>query len=191
MVWRSGAASCGVLGRTGALCVAAAVKVRDAPQFRHCWAVGATGWVTNNLNTLLAGIHRDLPCTWYCIAAVFWGVSYERGQHTGSSLCPCVSPTTNQVMYTWYVYGYPLSQCTPQLGRVSLTLHRVPVFEKVAQSILTYVLFVCVVSFKNLLCTKKRLDMTFFLSQTSTFQLLDKPWSQVSSLLPPGSCLQY
>ena len=23
---------------------------------------------------------------------------------------------------------------------------------------------------------------------TSTFQLLDKPWSQVSSRLPPGSC---
>ena len=30
----------------------------------------------------------------------------------------------------------------------------------------------------------------FFL-HTSTFQLLDKPWSQVSSLLPPGSCLQF
>ena len=29
-----------------------------------------------------------------------------------------------------------------------------------------------------------------FFSHTSTFQLLDKPWSQVSSLLPPGSCLQ-
>ena len=28
--------------------------------------------------------------------------------------------------------------------------------------------------------------------QTPTFQLLDKrPWSQVSSLLPPGSCLQF
>ena len=26
---------------------------------------------------------------------------------------------------------------------------------------------------------------------TSTFQLLDKPWSQVSSLLPPGSCLPF
>ena len=24
-----------------------------------------------------------------------------------------------------------------------------------------------------------------------TFHLLDKPWSQVSSLLPPGSCLQF
>ena len=31
----------------------------------------------------------------------------------------------------------------------------------------------------------------FFLTLTSTFQLLDKPWSQVSSLLPPGSCLQF
>ena len=31
----------------------------------------------------------------------------------------------------------------------------------------------------------------FFFSHTSTFQLLDKPWSQVSSLLPPGSCLQF
>ena len=30
----------------------------------------------------------------------------------------------------------------------------------------------------------------FFLSHTSTFQLLEKPWSQVSSL-PPGSCLQF
>ena len=31
----------------------------------------------------------------------------------------------------------------------------------------------------------------FFFSHTSTFQLLDKPWSQVSSLLPPSSCLQF
>ena len=31
----------------------------------------------------------------------------------------------------------------------------------------------------------------FFFFHTSTFQLLDKPWSQVSSLLPPGSCLQF
>ena len=31
----------------------------------------------------------------------------------------------------------------------------------------------------------------FFFSHTSTFQLLDDPWSQVSSLLPPGSCLQF
>ena len=30
-----------------------------------------------------------------------------------------------------------------------------------------------------------------FFSHASTFQLLDKPWSQVSSLLPPGSCLQF
>ena len=30
----------------------------------------------------------------------------------------------------------------------------------------------------------------FFFSDTSTFQLLDKPWSQVSSLLSPGSYLQ-
>ena len=28
-------------------------------------------------------------------------------------------------------------------------------------------------------------------SRTSTFQPLDKPWSQASSLLPPGSCLQF
>ena len=28
-------------------------------------------------------------------------------------------------------------------------------------------------------------------SHTSTFQLLGKPWSQVSSRLPPGSCLQF
>ena len=31
----------------------------------------------------------------------------------------------------------------------------------------------------------------FFFSNTSTFQLLNKPWSRVSSLLPPGSCLQF
>ena len=31
----------------------------------------------------------------------------------------------------------------------------------------------------------------YFFSHTLTFQLLDKPWSQVSSLLPPGSCLQF
>ena len=31
----------------------------------------------------------------------------------------------------------------------------------------------------------------FFFSCTSTFQLLDKPWSQMSSLLPPGSCLPF
>ena len=30
----------------------------------------------------------------------------------------------------------------------------------------------------------------FFFSHTSTFQLLDQPWSQDSSLLPPGSWLQ-
>ena len=31
----------------------------------------------------------------------------------------------------------------------------------------------------------------FFSSHTYTFQLMDKPWSRVSSLLPPGSCLQF
>ena len=30
-----------------------------------------------------------------------------------------------------------------------------------------------------------------FFSHAFTFQLLGKPWSQVSSLSPPGSCLQY
>ena len=39
-------------------------------------------------------------------------------------------------------------------------------------------------------CTTQPVVVYFF-SQTSTFQLLDKPWSQVSSLLPPGSCLQF
>ena len=35
-------------------------------------------------------------------------------------------------------------------------------------------------------------DLTpLFLSHTCTCQLLDKPWSQVSSLLPPGSCLEF
>ena len=31
----------------------------------------------------------------------------------------------------------------------------------------------------------------FFRLHTSTFQLLDKPWSHVSSVLPPGCCLQF
>ena len=31
----------------------------------------------------------------------------------------------------------------------------------------------------------------FYFSHTSTLQPLDKPWSQVSSLVPPGSCLQF
>ena len=31
----------------------------------------------------------------------------------------------------------------------------------------------------------------FFFPHTFAFQLLDKPWSQVSSLLPPGFCLQF
>ena len=30
----------------------------------------------------------------------------------------------------------------------------------------------------------------YFFSHTFTFQYLDKPWSQMSSLLPPGSCFQ-
>ena len=30
-----------------------------------------------------------------------------------------------------------------------------------------------------------------FLQRTFTFQLLDELWSQVSSLLPPGTCLQF
>ena len=54
--WAIGRGVLRCLGTQGRLCVAAAVKVRDAPQFRHCWAVDATGWVTNNLNTLLAGV---------------------------------------------------------------------------------------------------------------------------------------
>ena len=33
--------------------------------------------------------------------------------------------------------------------------------------------------------------LLFFFPHTLTFQLLDKPWQQVSSLLPPGSCLQF
>ena len=31
----------------------------------------------------------------------------------------------------------------------------------------------------------------FFFLHTSTLQVLDKPWSQVSPLPPPGSCLQF
>ena len=52
------------------LCVAAAITVRDAPQLRRCWAVSATGWVTNNLNTLLAGVRRDLRCNAFPL--IFW-----------------------------------------------------------------------------------------------------------------------
>ena len=36
-----------------------------------------------------------------------------------------------------------------------------------------------------------RLFFSFFFCLTFTFQLLDKLWSQVSSLLPPGTCLQF
>ena len=37
-----------------------------------------------------------------------------------------------------------------------------------------------------------RKDFYFYIfSSTSTFQLLDEPWSRVSSLLPPGSCLHF
>ena len=34
------------------------------------------------------------------------------------------------------------------------------------------------------------LDQTFFLSRTSTFKLLDSPWSRVSSLVLFGFCFQ-
>ena len=40
---------------------------------------------------------------------------------------------------------------------------------------------------KDGLCT----TFFFFAHFYYTFQFLDKPWSQVSSLLPPGSCLQF
>ena len=39
--------------------------------------------------------------------------------------------------------------------------------------------------------SERHLFFFSFFSHTSTFQLLDKPWSQVSSLCPPGSCLQF
>ena len=35
------------------------------------------------------------------------------------------------------------------------------------------------------------LNTTFFFTHASTFQLLDKLWSQVSSLLRSGSCLKF
>ena len=35
------------------------------------------------------------------------------------------------------------------------------------------------------------MSVCLFFSHTSTSQLLDKPWSQLSSLPPPGSCLQF
>ena len=37
----------------------------------------------------------------------------------------------------------------------------------------------------------ERRTFFFFFFSHFTFQLLDKPWSQVSSLLPPGACLQF
>ena len=37
----------------------------------------------------------------------------------------------------------------------------------------------------------RHLFFLFFFCLTFTFQLLDKLWSQVSSLLPPGTCLQF
>ena len=40
----------------------------------------------------------------------------------------------------------------------------------------------------NSACT---LQPFFFFPHVSTFHLLDKPWSQVSSLLPPGCCLHF
>ena len=39
--------------------------------------------------------------------------------------------------------------------------------------------------------SQKRYFFFFFFSHTFTLQLLNKPWSQVSSLLRPGSCLQF
>ena len=39
--------------------------------------------------------------------------------------------------------------------------------------------------------TKLKYDIFFFFPHTFTFQLLHKSCSQVSSLFPPGSCLQF
>ena len=44
---------------------------------------------------------------------------------------------------------------------------------------------------KNIFFFFSSFFLFFFLFHTSTFQLLDRPWSQVSSLLAPGSCLQF
>ena len=76
---------------------------RRSAVLRHCWAVGATGWVTNNLliNTLLARVHQDLPCT-SCIASDFLGVKYgshlvPAGSMGGSrASTPSSSPTKTQ-----------------------------------------------------------------------------------------------
>ena len=40
-------------------------------------------------------------------------------------------------------------------------------------------------------CFMQKNIIFIYCFHTSTFQLLDKPWSQVSSVLPPGSCLQF
>ena len=49
----------------------------------------------------------------------------------------------------------------------------------------------CELASRSTLPWKTQGRLFLFFSRTSTFQLLDKPWPQVSSLLPPGSNLQF
>ena len=49
----------------------------------------------------------------------------------------------------------------------------------------------CTVICTRYVCIYTWYIYVFFFSHTCTFQLLDKPWAQVSSLLPPGSCLHF
>ena len=56
-------------------------------------------------------------------------------------------------------------------------------------------MFACRVRHSDAACygvcmSSSRIFFAFLFSHTCTFQFLDKPWSQVLSLLPPGSCLQ-
>ena len=55
--------------------------------------------------------------------------------------------------------------------------------------VVTLILFFFVFRFFKSL--RKSSRVVFFYSHIFTSKLLDKPWSQVSSLLPPGSCLQF
>ena len=43
--------------------------------------------------------------------------------------------------------------------------------------------------FRFLFCSPHLISIFIFFPHTFTFQLLDKLWSQVSSLFPPGACL--
>ena len=65
-------------------------------------------------------------------------------------------------------------------------------FIEVFELFLVFLCFFCQIARGRRPTLTQTLTLTplFFFFHTSTFHVLDKPWSQVSSLLPPGSCLQ-